>query len=212
MRVGAPGKSKDPFSVALDAMRDRLRGGRLVLGQPLTITDLAQELGLSATPVREALSRLAGERQIEDRRGRGYFAPRFEVSDLVELYGLRRLYIAEALGSMASRVSDGQSTDPGPVIGPEPADTIAHILDWVVASAGNRALFDAYRQVAERLAPAVRVEARSLPLAQEASALVAGLMDGPALGLALADLHERRQAHVTDLARAMRASANIATL
>lgn len=216
VKVGASDKPKDPFSAALDALRERLKSGRLRAGQPLTITDLAHDLGLSATPVREALSRLAGEGLIEDRRGRGYFVRRLDVSDLVELYGLRRLYVAEALGAAggatgprdAGRVHIDHRPDPDAT----PAEAILEVLDWVVASSGNRALFETYRQVCDRLAPAVRVEGQVFHLGEEALALQAGAADPPALGLALAVLHEERQGRAAELVRAMRAGENIASL
>ncbi|WP_392354013.1 GntR family transcriptional regulator [Brevundimonas sp. LF-1] len=50
----------------------------------MVVTTLARELGLSPTPVREALARLAGEGVIEHWPGRGYFAPRLAASDIVE--------------------------------------------------------------------------------------------------------------------------------
>ncbi len=210
MRVIAPGKPKDPFSAALETLRDQLRDGRLVSGEPLTITDLAHDLGLSATPVREALSRLAGERLIEDRRGRGYFAPRLDASDLVELYGLRRLYLVEAL-----------ATDDGAAVFPKADETLLalsianqlnQMLDWIVARAGNRALFDAYRQVGDRLAPSMRVESQVFPLADELAGLHAALADPVELALALGRLHESRRLRAPELIRALRAGANIASL
>ena len=210
MRVSAPGKPKDPFSAALDALREDLRDGRLVQGEPLTITDLAEDMGLSATPVREALSRLAGERLIEDRRGRGYFAPRLDVSDLVELYGLRRLYLAEALTADEGAAAFPTPDSAEPVV--PAAVQIGQVLDWVVARAGNRALFDAYRQVSERLAPSVRVEAQVFPLAEELSALRAGLRERGALAAALMDLHEARRLRAAELMRAIRAGTNISSL
>jgi DNA-binding GntR family transcriptional regulator len=210
VRVGASGTPKDPFSAALDALRDQLRSGRLVSGESLTITDLAHDLGLSATPVREALSRLAGERLIEDRRGRGYFAPRLDVSDLVELYGLRRLYLVEALSA-----DGGPSTFPAP----EPRDPahaafvqMIQLFDWIVARAGNRALFDVYRQLGERLAPAVRVESQIFPVADELAELAAGLDDPARLRTILARLHAARRARAPELMRALRAGENIASL
>lgn len=208
MRVGVPGKPKDPFSAALDALRADLRNGRLVMGEPLTITEIADTLSLSATPVREALSRLAGERLIEDRRGRGYFAPRLDVSDLVELYGLRRLYIGEALvvDDLASAAT------PKPDQAADPAARLAQILDWIVAQAGNRALFDAYRQVCERLAAAVRVEPRVFQIADELAQLEERLADPERLAQVLSRLHEARRQRAAELMRAMRAGANIATL
>lgn len=210
MRLVAPGKPKDPFSAALDALRDQLRLGRLVSGEPLTITDLAHDLGLSATPVREALSRLAGERLIEDRRGRGYFAPRLDVSDLVELYGLRRLYLVEALSN-----DGGPATFPPPEA-PDPAHPafvrIVQVFDWIVARAGNRALFDAYRQVGERLAPAVRVESQVFPLTDELAEIAAALDEPPRLRMILDHLHAARRLRASDLMRALRAGENIASL
>ncbi|CAN7479816.1 GntR family transcriptional regulator [Caulobacter sp. LjRoot300] len=210
MKVGAPGKPRDPFSAALETLRDQLRNGRLVSGEPLTVTDLAHDLGLSATPIREALSRLAGERLIEDRRGRGYFAPRLDVSDLVELYGLRRLYLTEALAA------DGESDA---IPAPETPDAalpatvqLTQFLDWIVARAGSRALFDAYRQVGERLAPSIRVEPQVFALADELAGLHAALGDRDALASALALLHEARRLRAPDLIRALRAGANIASL
>ena len=210
MRLVAPGKPKDPFSAALDALRDQLRRGRLVSGEPLTITDLAHDLGLSATPVREALSRLAGERLIEDRRGRGYFAPRFDVSDLVELYGLRRLYLVEALASDGGPPSfpPPEASDPGL----PPSAQMVKAFDWIVARAGNRALFDVYRQIGERLAPAVRVEGQVFPLADELAELAAALDDPPRLRTVLARLHAARRQRAPELMRALRAGENIASL
>ncbi|MDR6624485.1 GntR family transcriptional regulator [Caulobacter segnis] len=210
MRVGAPGKPKDPFSAALEALRDQLRNGRLVSGEPLTITDLAHDLGLSATPVREALSRLAGERLIEDRRGRGYFAPRLDVSDVVELYGLRRLYLAEALAE------SGEAVPLSPPEAPDPALSscaqLGQFLDWIVARAGNRALFDAYRQVGERLASCVRVEPEVFPLSEEVAGLREALLERDRLAVALERMHDERRRHAPDVVRAMRAGANIASL
>lgn len=209
MRVGAPGKAKDPFGAALEALREQLGNGRLVSGEPLTITDLAHDLGLSATPVREALSRLAGERLIEDRRGRGYFAPRLDVSDLVELYGLRRLYLVEALTAHEpSRGGPPEAVDPAAA----PGARIVQLLDAIVAGAGNRALFDAYRQVGDRLAASVRAEAQVFALADERDELTAAMGDPAGLVLALNRLHEARRVRAPDLMRALRAGANIASL
>ena len=44
----------------LDAIKHAILTGRLVPGQPLIETELAVQLGVSKTPVREALKTLAG--------------------------------------------------------------------------------------------------------------------------------------------------------
>ena len=57
-------------------LRGHLRDGTIVSGQPLQEVQLAEKLGVSRTPVREALTRLASEvlpelkrRQVARRRG-----------------------------------------------------------------------------------------------------------------------------------------------
>ena len=210
MRVIAPGKPKDPFSAALDALRAELRHGRLILGEPLTITELAHKLGLSATPVREALSRLAGEGLIEDRRGRGYFAHRIDGEDLADLYGLRRIYLAEAIkaqSGLTDFVAD-DATDP-----PEPGLRVTEAFDQIAARAGNRALFEAYRQVSDRLAPAIRVEGRIFHLDDEWRDLDRAFRSGGDSVIATIDhLHTERRSKAAEVVRAMRACANIASL
>jgi DNA-binding GntR family transcriptional regulator len=53
------------------AIRDRITGGSLQRGARIHQEDLADELGVSRTPVREALRRLAAEGLVEMRTNRG---------------------------------------------------------------------------------------------------------------------------------------------
>lgn len=207
MRHALPGKPRDPFSAALDALRERLGNGRLILGEPLTITELADELGLSATPVREALSRLAGAGLIEDRRGRGYFARRIDVADLTELYGLRQLYLLAAGEAAPEAIAmTGESAE-------APGQRLAQIFHHRVAAAGNRALMDAYRTVSEQLAPAVRVEGGVFALDAEVARFeVLAIASAAAWSEGVIAFHAERRSRAGDLVRAMRAHANISSL
>jgi DNA-binding GntR family transcriptional regulator len=54
-----------------DAIRDRITNGSLPRGARVHQEDLAEELGVSRTPVREALRRLAAEGLVEMRTNRG---------------------------------------------------------------------------------------------------------------------------------------------
>jgi len=74
--------SRDPYGTALGAVRRFADDGRFVPGEPIVVTELAAEVGLSATPVREALACLAGQGLIERRRGRGYFYPALDGSEI----------------------------------------------------------------------------------------------------------------------------------
>ncbi|MEW6597223.1 MAG: GntR family transcriptional regulator [Pseudomonadota bacterium] len=57
-------------------------------GQFLRVAQLADELTVSATPIREALVRLASEGLLTEVHGRGYFVSRLTESDLRDLYRL----------------------------------------------------------------------------------------------------------------------------
>src|SRR5947209_1572479 len=90
-------KGAEPFAVALGELRARLRRGAFRADERLAATDLAGEFGLSATPVREALSRLAGEGLLEDRRGLGFFVRRLSRADIAALYRLSLTHLLLAL-------------------------------------------------------------------------------------------------------------------
>ena len=214
MRISSPGRPKDPFSAALDALRVQLRGGRLILGEPLTITDLAENLGLSATPVREALSRLAGEGLIEDRRGRGYFARRIDVADLVELYGLRCLYLVCALGVEVVRPARGVGDPLSYFGGMATSGAMTERFDRLIAQAGNGALLDAYKLISDRLAPAMAVEASVVSDDDDVEAFDAAVSAGnrATLEKLVVAQHQARQAAAGDIVRAMRARSNISNL
>ncbi len=82
-----------------DAIRDGIVTGEYQAGQRLNIDQLAREMGVSSTPVREALARLVSERLVVFQSKRGYSvtpAPDeewlrslFEVRLLLEPYAAR---------------------------------------------------------------------------------------------------------------------------
>ena len=165
-------QNRDQFTIVVSRLRERLRGGDYVHGEPLTVNDLASEWGVSATPVREALARLAGEGLVEDRRGRGYFAWRLDVSDLTDLYQAQEALTLTALGGLI-RGAIEPSKSPGscPIPPSTTATTVSHgggaidgpqfweALTWRVArEAGHRFFLGAQQRLADRLAPARRVE------------------------------------------------------
>ncbi len=164
----------EPFFIALGVLRERLEQGRLPPGARITAVDFADELGLSTTPVREALSRLAGEDVVEDRRGQGYFVRRLNGSDIADLYRTSLALLLIALDPRRPRRAsppDGESTpsSTGDPIG----DVEAAFRTWIGAS-GSRLLIRDFRIVQIRLGPVRRVEAELLgDLGTEAAAIVA---------------------------------------
>ncbi len=82
------------------ALRQLLRAGRIPPGQPLQEAALAEQLGVSRTPVREALRHLESDGLVVPD-GRGYTVPALSERDVEEIYALRFLIEPEALRQVA---------------------------------------------------------------------------------------------------------------
>ena len=77
-------------------LREYVRAGRVPTGQPLQEATLGAQLGVSRTPVREALARLASEGLVV-AEGRSFRLPTLSVGDIEDIYALRFLLEPEAL-------------------------------------------------------------------------------------------------------------------
>jgi len=77
-------------------LREYLRAGRVPVGQPLAEAALAAQLGVSRTPVREALARLAADGLLVSD-GRSFTVPVLSDGDVEDIYALRFLLEPEAL-------------------------------------------------------------------------------------------------------------------
>ena len=72
-----------------DSLRDRIVHGDLAAGSRLGEAELAGELGVSRTPVREALSRLAAEGLVEIVPNRGARVATWTAAELEGVFDLR---------------------------------------------------------------------------------------------------------------------------
>jgi len=63
----------------------------LLTGQKLVDRELAQQLGVSRTPVREALGRLSMTGLVEKRIRRGYYVSKFSAEQVSDLYEFRKI-------------------------------------------------------------------------------------------------------------------------
>ena len=82
-------------------LRDYLRAGRIPTGQALQEAALAAQLGVSRTPVREALARLASDGLVV-AEGRSFMVPALDEGDIEDIYALRFLLEPEALRLVAA--------------------------------------------------------------------------------------------------------------
>jgi len=74
---------------AYEQLRQALMNGSFLPGQKLTIRKLAAVLGISATPARDAISRLLSERILETDANRNVSVPLLDEDRLKEIYVLR---------------------------------------------------------------------------------------------------------------------------
>jgi DNA-binding GntR family transcriptional regulator len=83
------------------ALRDRLRNGAIGPGQPLQEVQLAESLGVSRTPVREAMARLASEGLLASDHRRSFTVPALSRQDVDDIYEVRYLVEPAALKRIA---------------------------------------------------------------------------------------------------------------
>lgn len=86
-------------------LREHICSGRLPSGRPLQEAALAAQLGVSRTPVREALGRLSNEGLLETR-GRSFVIPSLTETDINDIYELRMLLEPAALRQVAVQIDD----------------------------------------------------------------------------------------------------------
>lgn len=87
---------------------EAILSGSLASGMELSEVALAAELGVSRTPVHEALLRLAADGLVEDLVSRQARVACFSREDVVEIYDMRRILEPAAAERAASRLADEQ--------------------------------------------------------------------------------------------------------
>ena len=88
------------------ALREAILRGELAAGAHLGEVELAERLGVSRTPVREALSRLAAEGLVEVHPHRGARVVSFSAQDLDGIFDVRLALEPRATGRAAARITD----------------------------------------------------------------------------------------------------------
>ncbi len=97
--MATPAMARGPQTTpqhALDWLRSAIVAGDLRPGQRIAQEDVAERIGISVAPVREALRVLEQEGQVTYLPRRGYFVTELRMADLEEIYGLRRVLEARA--------------------------------------------------------------------------------------------------------------------
>lgn len=163
-------------SLAANEIRRLIVSGELGPGDKLNEPPLAERLGISRPPLREALRVLESERLLEQTPRRGYRVVSMTDADVEEIYSLRRALEMFALDLLLARQDPAafDALDPimaamraaakrGDSAGVVQANVLFHT--GIVEAAGHGRLTDAYRtlmlQMQLSMAANVRSEART---------------------------------------------------
>ncbi|MEY8318565.1 GntR family transcriptional regulator [Oscillospiraceae bacterium 50-58] len=91
---------------AYEQIKDALCKGKIAAGDILSESQLAEELDMSRTPVREALRILASEGWVEIRRGIGAYVKALSSKDMEDLYEVRCLLETLAIKTSVFNISN----------------------------------------------------------------------------------------------------------
>lgn len=201
-------------------LRRRILSHKYPPGFRFDVRELSIQLGVSQTPVKEALQRLSTEGLITIVPRRGTFVATFETLDMAETYEVRTALERFAAPKVAANVTRADLDALGALLArmadliraPEAASNLMEYVGldfdfhcWIVALARNRRLDEVYAQVAGPLQLA-RVMSRLSPEAfirftePEHAAIFKALeaRDGSSLADALAQHVEGARARLTE--------------
>lgn len=145
-------------------LKDLLVNYRFRPDEHLQITELADRLRVSITPVREAMTRLYGEALVKSTPNRGFFAKTLSVEEMSALYELAFLILRHAIEKNAGgfdlvnllRPSDPQMVL-GSYSGERAAEThkararyIEHLFERIAALSANDAMIDIIKNFNDR--------------------------------------------------------------
>jgi len=85
---------------AYDTIKQMIQDGVLRPGAKINKRQLENLLGVSQTPINDALNRLTGRRFIEQRQRRGYYVRRYSCKEIIDLFAARG-----AVEGMATRLA-----------------------------------------------------------------------------------------------------------
>lgn len=88
------------------SLRERIASGELAPGSVVSEASLAKELGLSRTPIGEALRRLSHEGLVEQVPRYGTIVKQVSSEELIELFEVREALEGMAAAKAAQRISD----------------------------------------------------------------------------------------------------------
>ncbi|RIA44304.1 regulatory GntR family protein [Hephaestia caeni] len=186
------------------AIRQRLMAGQWSPGYHLDTARLADDLGVSKSPVRDSLNHLAGERLIAFEPGVGFHVPRLDETQLKDLLDLNLHLLLIALQS-------GLLIEPATIAVDDAPDSASRRFLRLARAAGNNEIAEAVASISSRLSAVRRLEAKVLPdpgvMLEEMDRAFATRADIAVIGEILTRYHDERKRHAATFVRLLAMSA-----
>ena len=116
-------------------------------GEKLEALRLADELGISMTPVRDCLNRLVGERLVDMTHGEGYRVPRMSEKAFRDMLAVNAALLELALVARSEESSDVEfKSENNPY-----ADRVSSFFDFIASLSGNIIIIETVRSLNERM-------------------------------------------------------------
>ncbi len=106
--MSARGTETTSWIKAYDWIKEEIESGRFKMGAQLPEMYLVKEIGVSRTPIREAMRVLEQEGYINIVANRGAFVSEVSISDIREIYEIRKLLEPFAALSAATRMDENE--------------------------------------------------------------------------------------------------------
>lgn len=187
-------------------LKGRILAGDFAPGERLDPARLADDLAASATPVRDALHRLSGERLVDSWHQEGFRLPLLAEVDLHDLYCWSRWLIGQSLHAPVNPPA-GLDAPVSGADGDEYGARLTRLLRAIALVSDNREIRLAIANMADRSRAIRPAECKTDPRALEAvAAMERDFCDARWADLrrAMASFHRRRCAQVGRLAIELR--------
>lgn len=154
---------------AYDHILDMIYKGKIKMGDPINELALSNELGMSRSPVREALKSLEAKGMVVYYPGRGNFAAEFTWQDVDEIFDLRSILETAAIKRSAGHIPDVTLNELRDMVeGLKPGETKAEefyaadrkLHGAFVNYCGNSRLIEDYRSLMLQIELIRRISAR----------------------------------------------------
>lgn len=105
---GMKSKAKNLTGEAYDAIKQSIINNEIKPGEHLSENIIARTLGMSRTPIREALKVLANEGLVEIHNGVGIFVKHVTIKEIYELFEVRAALECAALQSFINNITEDE--------------------------------------------------------------------------------------------------------